>query len=150
MIFNSLNELKEYVEKAHKSVVKDLGEKKKEILQKEVKEQVQSAYSPVLYDRTNQILDNVVYEINGNTVKLILKQGSWTSVITGESVYALAVLEEGWSWGSNTGIYKESSNHIMRERRPQTHIVEKTISEVKKELPKCYKEAMRKRGVPVS
>ena len=133
MVFNSLNDLKSYVEKKHKQTIKVIAEKEQRILRDEVMSQVYEVYSPNWYTRTWALYNNIQYTINGNSVSLKLANNrNWHSVYSGEEVYALATLDAGTTWA-----------------RGGTNVQEKTLNRVSKELPKVYKTTMNNLGVPV-
>lgn len=132
MIFHSLSVLKRYVEKASSKALTEVGKEVEKTLKETIQNEVYNSYSPTTYVRTNKLIDNIVIERNGNNVQVVLKNGGWYSVITGEPFYALWGLESGSTWG-----------------RGSTNVVDAVNEKCSSLIPQTYYKAMRGNGIPI-
>lgn len=142
MKFSSLEEMISYIEKAQSSVIMDLGEDMKDIMKEEIQKQVYNSYSPKDYGRTGQLLDSPqIKYVNNNYICVeFMMMGDWKSNAYGMSSYRgggspffpMYGLESGSTWS-----------------RDETDIVEESFEKIKDEIPKCYKQAMSRMGIPI-
>lgn len=126
MTFNSLEDMINYIEKAQSSIMPDLADEIKTIIDKEVRNQV-TGWS-------GQIFDSVVSHSTNNTAEAVFEDtGNWTSLITGESVgNPIRFLESGSTWN-----------------REQSFIMDASEAEAEEVIPREYLQLMRSKGIPI-
>ena len=138
MEFNSLDELVAYVKKCQEKAMLEMGEEMVDIFNEEIADQVYNAYSPSVYERHDWLRDSAEIEGSGAdfiTTGLNMYAGSWTSLYgnnAGEYFYPMYGLESGTTWG-----------------RGSTNIMESVFDKCQDKIPKVYKQAMSRMGVPI-
>lgn len=126
MTFNSLEDMISYIEKAQSSVMPDLADEIKDVIDKEVRNQVKGW--------SGQIFDSVVSHSTSNTAEAGFEDtGNWTSLVTGDDVgNPIRFLESGSTWN-----------------REQSFIMDASEGEVENVIPREYLKLMRGKGVPI-
>ena len=126
MTFNSLEEMISYIEKSQASIMPDLANEIKDVIDKEVRNQVEGW--------SGQIFDSVVSHSTSNTAEAGFEDtGDWTSLITGESVgNPIKFLESGSTFG-----------------REPSFIMDASEGEAEKVIPREYLRLMRSKGIPI-
>lgn len=126
MTFNSLEDMINYIEKAQSSIMPDLADEIKTVIDKEVRNQV-TGWS-------GQIFDSVVSHSTNNTAEAGFEDtGHWTSLITGESVgNPIKFLESNSTWN-----------------REQSFIMDASEAEAEEVIPREYLQLMRSKGIPI-
>lgn len=126
MTFNSLEEMISYIENAQSSIMPDLADEIKNVIDREVHNQV-TGWS-------GQIFDSVVPYSTSNTAEAGFEDtGDWTSLVTGESVgNPIKFLEFGSTWN-----------------RGQSFIMDASEAEAESVIPREYLQLMRSKGIPI-
>lgn len=126
MTFNSLEEMISYIENTQSSIMPDLADEIKNVIDREVHNQV-TGWS-------GQIFDSVVPYSTSNTAEAGFEDtGDWTSLVTGESVgNPIKFLESGSTWN-----------------RGQSFIMDASEAEAESVIPREYLQLMRSKGIPI-
>lgn len=126
MTFNSLEDMINYIEKAQSSIMPDLADEIKTVIDKEVRNQV-TGWS-------GQIFDSVVSHSTNNTAEAGFEDtGNWTSIITGDPVgNPIKFLESNSTWN-----------------REQSFIMDASEAEAGEVIPREYLQLMRSKGIPI-
>lgn len=142
MVFNSLDDLVNYVESKHSEVMQAVGNEMVQIAKEEIMNQLYLCYVPQDYTRTRAMMDSpkINYFDNHNVIMEFINVGDWKSHGYGMSTYkgngspffALEGLEAGTTWG-----------------RGNTNIVEGSFNRIVSEIPKVYKDELKSMGIPI-
>ena len=141
MVFDSLSELKTYVERAMETSAKRSAEEMLEIMREEISD-AYGSYSPKVYDRTGDLENTpqiIVADQNGMTTEF-MDNGKHVLIIyddlirqtAGQHFFALEGLEAGTSWG-----------------RGATNIYELSKTRCYAMIPDYYIRCMRALGIPI-
>lgn len=136
MVFDSLSELKAYVERAMETSAKRSAEEMLEIMREEISNAYHS-YSPKVYDRTGDLENTpqiIMADKSGMTTEF-MDNGGWYSLVgrtAGQHFFALEGLEAGTSWG-----------------RGATNIYELSKTRCYAMIPDYYIRCMRALGIPI-
>lgn len=136
MVFDSLSELKAYVERAMESSAKKSADEMLEIMREEILD-AYGSYSPKVYERTGDLENTpqiIVADKNGMTTEFI-DNGGWYSLVgrtAGQPFFALEGLEAGTSWG-----------------RGATNIYELSKTRCYAMIPDYYIRCMKALGIPI-
>ena len=136
MVFDSLSELKTYVERAMENSAKKSAEEMLEIMREEILD-AYGSYSPKVYERTGDLENTpqiIVADQSGMTTEF-MDNGGWYSLVgrtAGQHFFALEGLEAGTSWGRGaTNIYETS--------KARCYVM----------IPDYYIKYMRALGIPI-
>lgn len=136
MVFDSLSELKAYVERAMESSAEKSADEMLEIMREEI-EDAYGSYSPSMYDRTGD-LENTPQIISADKSGMEVEfadNGGWYSLVgktAGQHFFALVGLESGTSWGRGaTNIYETSKQRCYAM------------------IPEYYVRCMKALGIPI-
>ena len=132
--FKSLNDLMRYVNKATADSMPEVGKELEEVFKEAIDNEVYKAYSPKIYERTEQLKDMVeITKIgNENGEVSITHTGDHISYIKGTRFYVPYGLEGGHTWG-----------------RGATDIEGEAMDIAKDKIPEKYKSEMRNRGISI-
>ena len=136
MVFDSLAELKTYVERAMATSAERSAEEMLEIMREEIS-YAYSGYNPKVYDRTGDLENTpqiIIADENGMTTEF-MDNGGWYSLVgktAGQPFFALEGLEAGTSWGRGaTNIYETSKTRCYAM------------------IPDYYIRCMKALGIPI-
>lgn len=126
MIFESLEEMISYIEKKQANVMSDLAKEIKDVIDREVRNQVDGW--------SGQIFDSVVPHSTKNTAEAGFEDtGEWFSLVTDEKVgNPIRFLEAGSTWG-----------------REKSFIMDASEAEAENVIPREYLKLMREKGIPI-
>lgn len=134
MIFDSIADLRKYVE----GVMDDCAQMCAQEMLEIMREEIQNAYfeyTPKKYFRTGQLLNTpqiILADSSGMTTEFV-DNGDWFSVYTGEHFFALEGLEGGTTWG-----------------RGATTIHPTSVARCQAQIPDYYARCMRAFGIPIT
>lgn len=134
MIFDSIADLRKYVE----GVMDDCAQMCAQEMLEIMREEIQNAYfeySPKVYFRTGQLLNTpqiISADSNGMATEFV-DNGDWFSVYTGEHFFALEGLEGGTTWG-----------------RGATTIHPTSVARCQAQIPDYYARCLRAFGIPIT
>lgn len=136
MVFDSLSDLKKYVENAMEISAKKSADEMLEIMREEIRD-AYGSYSPSVYDRTGE-LENTPQLISADNHGMEVEfadNGGWYSLVgrtAGQHFFALVGLESGTSWGRGaTNIYEGSKQRCYAM------------------IPDYYIRCMKALGIPI-
>lgn len=136
MVFDSLSELKAYVERAMESSAKKSADEMLEIMREEILD-AYGSYNPKVYERTGDLENTpqiIVADKSGMTTEF-MDNGGWYSLVgqtAGQPFFALEGLEAGTSWGRGaTNIYETSKTRCYAM------------------IPDYYIRCMKALGIPI-
>ena len=132
--FKSLNDLMRYVNKATANSMPEVGKELEEVFKEAIDNEVYKAYSPKIYERTEQLKDMVeITKIGNENVEVsITHTGDHISYIKGTRFYVPYGLEGGHTWGRGATDIEGEAMDIARDK-----------------IPEKYKSEMRNRGISI-
>lgn len=137
--FKNMNDLQKYIngliENALETNVKDIAE---ETMQLHIQRDVYSPYTPMSYERTGKLLQDVEVTVEGNTLILEDKRNEESDVENGRDV--INVIETG------KGYSRSSLDDVIGERP----FVQNTFDELSKGLAsESLKQGLKRQGIIV-
>ena len=137
--FKNLKSALNYIEKAKKRSMKDVGKCIENIMKEEIQDQVYDRYKPTDYDRTGQFINSVeVTDITDDRIEVSWRDnGDWESY-AGNHMYVIHGHEMGKVYGATKSGY-----------RPQTNLVEESTRRTEREVPEELIRSLGSKGIKV-
>ena len=136
--FSSIEEVIDYIRGVLGEALGEVGEDMKEIMVKAIQEDIYDDHSPIMYERTGQLLNTpqITEHTSDSITTEFLDNGDWSSVISGKHMFPIEEYQKGSVWAPGGGRYSAD-------------VLETAFTECQLEIPEKLIQILRSHGIPI-